>query len=110
MLKRVIEKNGDTIDFFYDWCSKKPKIKSDDIIYTNNYKIKYNGPNEWLNNFEPYKKSLNISSEDDSIDDISDDDDSDDDDSIDDDSINDDSNDDDSIDNNSYDVDNESLL
>ena len=110
LLKRVIEKNGDTIDFFYDWCSKKPKIKSDDIIYTNNYKIKYNGPNEWLNNFEPYKKSLNISSEDDSIDDDSDDDDSDDDDSIDDDSINDDSNDDDSIDNNSYDVDNESLL
>ena len=105
LLKRVIEKNGDTIDFFYDWCSKKPKIKSDDIIYTNNYKIKYNGPNEWLNNFEPYKKSLNISSEDDSIDDDSDDDDSDDDDSIDDDS-----NGDDSIDNNSYDVDNESLL
>ena len=59
LLKRVIKKNGDTIDFFYDWCSQKPNIKSDDIIYTNDYKIQYNGPNEWLNNFEPYKKSIN---------------------------------------------------
>ena len=59
LLKRVIKKNGDTIDFFYDWCSQKPNIKSDDIIYTNDYKIQYNGPNEWLNNFEPYKKPIN---------------------------------------------------
>ena len=59
LLKRVIKKNGDTIDFYYDWCSQKPNIKSDDIIYTNDYKIQYNGPNEWLNNFEPYKKPIN---------------------------------------------------
>ena len=59
LLKRVIKKNGDTIDFYYDWCSQKPNIKSDDIIYTNDYKIQYNGPNDWLNNFEPYKKPIN---------------------------------------------------
>ena len=59
LLKRVIKKNGDTIDFFYDWCSQKPNIKSNDIIYTNDYKIQYNGSNECLNNFEPYKKSIN---------------------------------------------------
>ena len=59
LLKRVIKKNGDTIDFYYDWCSQKPNIKSDDIIYTNDYKIQYNGSNDWLNNFEPYKKPIN---------------------------------------------------
>ena len=58
LLKNVIKKSGSTIDFFYDWCTQKPNIKSDDIIYTNNYKIKYNGPNEWLNNFVPYTKDL----------------------------------------------------
>ena len=35
--------------FFYYWCTQKPNIKSDDLIYTNDYHIKYNGPNEWLN-------------------------------------------------------------
>ena len=59
LLRRVIKKNGDSIDFYYDWCSQKPNIKIDDIIYTNDYKIQYNGPNEWLNNFEPYKKPIN---------------------------------------------------
>ena len=59
LLKRVIKKNGETIDFYYDWCSQKPNIKSDDIIYTNDYKIQYNGANECLNSFEPYKKSIN---------------------------------------------------
>ena len=58
LLKNVIKKAGSTIDFFYDWCTQKPNIKSDDIIFTNNYKIKYNGPNEWLNNFVPYTKDL----------------------------------------------------
>ena len=59
LLKNVIKKNGDTNDFFYDWCSQKPNIKSDDIIYTNDYRIQYNGENEWLNNFEPCKKPIN---------------------------------------------------
>ena len=59
LLKNVIKKNGDTIDFYYDWCSQKQNIKNDDIIYTNDYKIQYNGPNEWLNNFEPCKKPIN---------------------------------------------------
>ena len=58
LLKSIIKKSGGTIDFFYDWCTQKPNIKSDDIIFTNNYKIKYNGPNEWLNNFVPYTKDL----------------------------------------------------
>ena len=59
LLKNVIQKSGFTIDFFYDWCTQKPNIKNDDIIFTNDYKIKYNGPNEWLNNLEPNTKDLN---------------------------------------------------
>ena len=59
LLKNVIKKSGFTIDFYYDWFSQKPNIKSDDIIFTNDYKIKYNGPHEWLNNFEPDIKDLN---------------------------------------------------
>jgi len=50
LLKTIIKKSGSTIDFFYDWCTTKPHIKPDDPIYTNDYKIVYNGPNEWLNN------------------------------------------------------------
>ena len=49
LLKNVIKKSGFKIDFFYDWCSQKPNIEEDDLIYTNDYKIKYNGPYEWLN-------------------------------------------------------------
>jgi serine/threonine protein kinase len=49
LLKTVIKKSGFSIDFYYDWCTTKPNIKSDDPIYTNDYKIEYNGPNEWLN-------------------------------------------------------------
>ena len=49
LLKTVIQKSGFSIDFYYDWCTTKPNIKSDDPIYTNDYKIEYNGPNEWLN-------------------------------------------------------------
>ena len=49
LLKTIIKKTGSTIDFFYYWCTSKPKIKPDDPIYTNDYKIEYNGPNEWLN-------------------------------------------------------------
>ena len=50
LLKTVIKNSGFKIDFYYDWCTTKPNIKSDDPIYTNDYKIDYNGPNEWLNN------------------------------------------------------------
>ena len=59
LLKNIIKKSGSTIDFYYDWCSQKPNIKSDDIIFTNNYNIKYNDSNEWLSNFSPYKEDLN---------------------------------------------------
>jgi serine/threonine protein kinase len=51
LLKTVIKKSGSSVDFFYDWCTSKPNIKPDDPIYTNDYKIEYNGPNEWLNNY-----------------------------------------------------------
>ena len=59
LLKNVLKKSGFTMDFFYDWCTKKPNIKSDDSIFTNDYKIKYNGSKEWLNNFVPYTNDLN---------------------------------------------------
>ena len=58
LLKNIIKKSGSTIDFYYDWCTKKPDIKSNDIIFTNDYKIKYNSSNEWLNNFTPHKDDL----------------------------------------------------
>ena len=50
LLKTIIKKSGSTIDFYYDWCTIKPNIKPDDPIYTNDYKIEYNGSHEWLNN------------------------------------------------------------
>ena len=59
LLKNVIRKSGFSIDFFYDWCTQRPNIKKDDIIFKNDYKIEYNGSVEWLNNFEPYTKKIN---------------------------------------------------
>ena len=50
LLKSILKKNGFIYDFYYDWCTTKPHIKSDDPIYTNDYKIEYNGKNAWLNN------------------------------------------------------------
>ena len=50
LLKSIIKKSGSTIDFYYDWCTSKPNIKTDDPIYSNDYKIEYNGSHEWLNN------------------------------------------------------------
>lgn len=47
LLKNILEKNNSCIDFF-DWNKEKPKISKDNIIYTNNYNINYNGENEWL--------------------------------------------------------------
>ena len=55
LLKNVIKKSNFTIDFSYDWCTQKPNIKKDDIVFTNDYHIEYNGPHEWLNNFKPFK-------------------------------------------------------
>ena len=49
LLKKVIEKLGEKIDFWYDWCTEKPNILPDDPIFTNDYKIEYNGAKEWLN-------------------------------------------------------------
>ena len=49
LLKTVIKKEGSEIDFCYDWCTSKPDIKADDPIFTNDYKIQYNGPHDWLN-------------------------------------------------------------
>ena len=37
------------IDFFYDWCKTKPNIDKNNIIYTNDYNIKYDGDIDWLN-------------------------------------------------------------
>ena len=58
LLKTIITKLGFTIDFYYDWCTKKPNISPDDPIYTNDYKIEYNGPHDWLNNFNEKKNEI----------------------------------------------------
>ena len=49
LLINVIKKQGDVIDFKYDWCHSKPNIKPNDIIYTNDYGIVYDGEDIWLN-------------------------------------------------------------
>ena len=49
LLKKLIEKLGEEIDFWYDWCKEKPNISLDDPIFTNDYLIKYNDSKEWLN-------------------------------------------------------------
>ena len=49
LLRSVIKHEHKLIDFYYDWCSGKPNIKSNDIIYRNNYGIEYDGDKIWLN-------------------------------------------------------------
>ena len=49
LLKTIIQNEHKEIDFYYDWCNTKPNIKPTDIIYRNNYKIKYDAENIWLN-------------------------------------------------------------
>lgn len=49
LLRTVIKNEGEEIDYCYDWCTQKPSIKNDDPIYTNDYKIVYDGKNDWLN-------------------------------------------------------------
>ena len=48
LLVKIMEKNKLEIDFYYDWFKEKPNIKKDNIIYTNDYGIEYNGKKEWL--------------------------------------------------------------
>ena len=69
LLKNILEKNNNKIDFYFDWDKEKPNIAENNIIYTNDYNIEYNGKNEWLirnNNFNnldknnKHKKSSNI--------------------------------------------------
>ena len=45
----IINSEHSDIDFFYDWCKKKPNIDKNNIIYTNDYNIKYDGELDWLN-------------------------------------------------------------
>ena len=49
LLRSVIKHEHKIIDFYYDWCNSKPIIKPNDIIYRNNYGIKYDGDEIWLN-------------------------------------------------------------
>jgi len=58
LLKNVIKKSGSEIDFYYDWCTQKPDIKKDDIIYQKHYNIEYNGDKDWLDNFVPQSKDI----------------------------------------------------
>jgi serine/threonine protein kinase len=48
LLKNILEKNNYIIDFDYDWNKEKVHIEKDNIIFKNNYNIKYNGKEEWL--------------------------------------------------------------
>ena len=48
------------IDFCYDWCKVKPDIKRDNIIFTNDYGIEYNGKFQWLLNNDV---SMNVTEE-----------------------------------------------
>ena len=49
LLKKVIEKSREEIDFWYDWCIDKLNILPDDPIFTNAPIIEYNGSTEWVN-------------------------------------------------------------
>ena len=57
LLKSVLDKTNNYIDYFYDWNREKPNIAKDNIIYKNNYCINYNGADEWLR-----RKEENITS------------------------------------------------
>jgi len=59
LLRKIMEKNKLELDFYYDWCKEKPNIKKDNIIFTNDYEIEYNGSKEWLCR----KEDININKE-----------------------------------------------
>ena len=48
LLKTILKREDTCIDFYFDWNKEKPNIDKNDIIYTNDYHIEYNGENEWL--------------------------------------------------------------
>ena len=48
LLKKIMNRNNMEMDFYYDWCSEKPNVKKDNIIFNNNYGIEYNRNDEWL--------------------------------------------------------------
>ena len=56
LIIKIIEKYKFEVDFNYDWCKEKPKIKYDNIIFTNDYGIEYNSKSQWL-----YIKDENLS-------------------------------------------------
>ena len=60
LLIKVMNKFKFEIDFCYDWCKEKPNIKKDNIIFTNDYGIEYNGKNQWLLNNDV---SMNVTEE-----------------------------------------------
>ena len=64
LLKKIMEKNKIENDFYYDWCKEKPIIKKDNIIYTNDYGIEYNGSKEWLCRNEDIKTNKEEEEED----------------------------------------------
>ncbi len=48
LLKNILVKNRATIDYYFDWDDENPNIDKNNIVFTNNYHIEYNGKNEWL--------------------------------------------------------------
>ena len=60
LLIKVMNKFKYEIDFCYDWCKVKPDIKKDNIIFTNDYGIEYNGKFQWLLNNDV---SMNVTEE-----------------------------------------------
>ena len=68
LLKNILTQSNICLDFYYDWDIEKPNIEKDNIIYTNNYNINYNGENEWLkrkddNIFNENKNDMTLNTE-----------------------------------------------
>ena len=49
LLKKILKDQNETIDYYFDWFKEKPNILANDMIYTNNYGIVYDGKHDWLN-------------------------------------------------------------
>ena len=50
LLKTILKNNNLCLDYYFDWDKECPDIEEDNMIYTNDYHIEYNGKNKWLNN------------------------------------------------------------
>ena len=48
LLKNILVKNRANLDYYFDWDDENPNIDKNNIVYTNDYHIEYNGKNEWL--------------------------------------------------------------